>query len=46
MAKIPSAKNFIINYSKAGTEQKECLLFAKQTENSYIMQVGYPLTLL
>jgi hypothetical protein len=43
--KIPSAKNFILEYLAAKDKRKRCLLFGKVAEDKYIMQVEYPLTI-
>lgn len=40
-ARIPSSKNFILEYN-----QKQSILFAKQTENLYLLEVSYPFSIL
>jgi tubby and related proteins len=41
--KLPSAKNFILEAVQP-QGRRRCLLFGKQEENRYVMQVEYPLT--
>lgn len=43
--KVPSAKNFILEFLASNNNRKRCLLFGKIAEDKFIMQVEYPLTI-